>query len=163
MQCRATRDYFSAFGAARLMERIQSEPGTCPVDAAELALDDSQLRVMLDATRLLVCLLRDRTLHLQKVMFCYGINARCTTCMRCPPRLEQTRRAAARGSHSPVGMKASNSLRCSQHLDIALSLGVNVLRMTTRQCDRAILASCFAFRITAACCTKSDKVFVRTG
>ncbi len=64
---RVVRDYFRALGAGNLIEVAGWDPNTSNHNPPELQMDAQKLHFLLGATRLLVCLLRDRSLHLKKV------------------------------------------------------------------------------------------------
>ena len=65
--CRVVRDYFRALGAGDLIEVAGWDPAVSDGTPPELQMDAQKLHFLLGATRLLVCLLRDRSLHLKKV------------------------------------------------------------------------------------------------
>ncbi len=65
--CRVVRDYFRALGAGNLIDVAGWDPDVSDGTPPELQMDAQKLHFLLGATRLLVCLLRDRSLHLKKV------------------------------------------------------------------------------------------------
>ena len=65
--CRVLRDYFTAFGCGDLISVAGWRPGESP-NPAQLVMTDQKSRLWVDAMRLLVSVLRDRSLHIQKVI-----------------------------------------------------------------------------------------------
>jgi hypothetical protein len=66
---RVVGHFFRCYGFHDLLECVEWEDEPASLgEAPVLKLDDLQLRILLDATRLLVFLLRDRSIFLRKVL-----------------------------------------------------------------------------------------------